>query len=181
MCICCRKLSAKAGKVRCVECVKAITKQGIVNGWINLFNLYLNMRGKCAVCGNTDLRVLIIKHIEYYNHHIGDNGRMSNKRKLKARQRANTRAEILQGYRAGNYLLLCCNCNKLEAQKQVRSEPYIQQALIELDRLNINNNIECTSENNQNVLQVIQLNIVICMLYLFILFCLYHCGTSSVL
>jgi hypothetical protein len=82
------------------------------------------------------------------------------------------RAEILQVYRADKYLLLCCICNKLEAQKQVRSEPYIQQALTKLDRLNLNNSIENTYENNHDVLQMIQLNIVICLLYLFIFFIL---------
>jgi hypothetical protein len=54
-------------------------------------------------------------------------------------------------------------------------------ALIQLDRLNINNCVRDTSENNQNVLQIIQLNIVTCILYLFILFYFYRYTKFDVL
>jgi hypothetical protein len=283
-CISCSNI-AKPGKVRCEACTKRTASGGSVVGWINKFHLYLKMGGKCAMCGNLNLRVLVIDHVQYYNHHIANNGKIWNTLMLRMRQSSIKRAEILQGYKEGKYQLLCpncnrlkelkrtgcfpyirlagmgeyyssdqrsyswfnkftflnqiggrcfkcgindlavleihhiqlfhhsknekewesirvklrrnktyrcmilqgvkegkysilcCNCNKLEAQKQVRSEPYIQQALIQLDRLN---SVRDTSENNQNVLQIIQLNIVICILYLFVLFCFYHCAKDSI-
>ena len=89
---------------------------------------------------------------------------------------------ILQGVKEGKYSLLCCNCNKLEAQKQVRSEPYIQQALIKLNKLNTNNNVEDAFVNNHHsIWQIIILNIVVCLMYLFILVWFYHCAKFDVL
>jgi hypothetical protein len=288
-CIYCHKLSAKAGKVRCEACTESAASRGSVIGWINKFHLYLKMGGKCVMCGNLNLRVLVIDHVQYYNHHIANNGKIWNTLMLRMRQSSIKRTEILQGYQEGKYQLLCpncnrlkelkrtgcnpyiqlavmgkynsgdqrsyswfnkftflnqiggscfncgindlavleihhielfhhsknekewesirvklrrnktyrsmilqgikegkysilcCNCNKIEAQKQVRSEPYIQHALIQLDRLNINNCVRDTSENNQNVLQIIQLNIVTCILYLFILFYFYRYTKFDVL
>jgi hypothetical protein len=287
-CISCSN-QAKARKVRCETCTESAASRGSIIGWINKFHLYLKMGGKCAMCGNLNLRVLVIDHVQYYNHHIANNGKIWNTFMLRMRQSSIKRTEILQGYKEGKYQLLCpncnrlkelkrtgcnpyiqlavmgkyysgdqrsyswfnkftflnqiggscfncgindlavleihhvelfshsknekewesirvklrrnktyrsmilqgikegkysilcCNCNKIEAQKQVRSEPYIQQALIQLDRLNINNCVRDTSENNQDVLQIIQLNIVTCILYLFILFCFYRYTKFDVL
>jgi hypothetical protein len=291
LCIRCSKNPTLNGKVRCQDCSGIVTKQGMVTGWMNLFNLYLAMGGKCSGCGNEDLQVLVIDHIQYYNHHKEDNGKIWNKLKLSSRQSAKkrleilqgykegkyqllcancnrlkelkrigcdphiqdalydkysgswnqrtygwinkfnllkdmgrrcskcgvselaaleihhtelfhhsknglkwkkiqtrlrrnngVRVEILQGYRAGKYLLLCCNCNRLESHKQVRSEPYIQQALIKLNKLNTNNSVENTFENSHDsIWQIIILNIVVCLMYLFILVWFYRYTKFDVL
>jgi hypothetical protein len=83
-CISCNN-HAKPGKVRCEHCTQKALRRGAIIGWINKFNLYLEMGGKCMMCGNTDLRVLVIDHVQYYNHHAGENGRVWNKLMLQVR------------------------------------------------------------------------------------------------
>jgi hypothetical protein len=146
-------------------------------GWSNKFNLLKDMGGRCSRCGIGDLAVLEIHHVELFHH--SKNGKEWKFIQVKIRRNKTYRLMILQGFKEGKYSLLCCNCNKLDAQKQGRSGPYIQQALIQLDRLNINNGVEDICKNNRSILQIIQLNIVVSLLYLFMLFCLfYHCGSG---
>jgi hypothetical protein len=128
ICINCGRLPAKS-RVRCEDCAKIVIRQGVIFGWINLFGLYLKMGGKCKECQNGDLRILVIDHVQYYNHHKGNNGKMWNKQKLRARQSAKVRTEILQEYKEGKLQLLCANCNRLKELKRIGCEPYIQDAL----------------------------------------------------
>src|SRR2546423_6493496 len=113
-------------------------------GWINKFNLLNDMGGRCSKCGVSELAALEIHHIELFHH--SKNGLKWKKIQTRLRRNNSIREEILQGFRAGKYLLLCCNCNRLESHKQVRSEPYIKQALIKLNKLNTDNSLENTFE-----------------------------------
>jgi hypothetical protein len=65
-----------------VRCTKRASSTGLVIGYCHKFNLYLEMGGKCTMCGNSDLQVLVIDHVQYYNHHTGDNGNVWNNRSV---------------------------------------------------------------------------------------------------
>jgi hypothetical protein len=117
------------GRVRCEGCTKSVAKSQSVLGWMNKFSLYLEMGGKCVACGNHDLRILVIDHVHYYNHHTGDNGKIWNKLMLNSKQSTRVRSEVLQGYKEGKYQLLCSNCNRLKELKRIGCDPYIKLAL----------------------------------------------------
>jgi hypothetical protein len=131
-------------------------------GWLNKFNLLEQMGGCCFDCGIHNLAVLEIHHAELFHHNI--NQKEWESIRVKLRKNKSIRAEVLSGYKQGKYFLLCCNCNKRDAQRQIGSEPLLQQALARLDRSDIKNEEEKNlTVDNYNLLQIILLNIIFLM------------------
>jgi hypothetical protein len=115
------------------------------------------MGGCCFDCGVRELAALEIHHSELFHHSIYQKEWESIRVRL--RRNKNLRGEILSGYKHGKYFLLCCNCNKRDAQKQIGSEPFIQEALARLDR-GITNGEGNITVDNYNLLQIILVNII---------------------
>lgn len=134
ICIICGKRDiAPNSKKRCLECVERMNRTQNRWSWIGRITVLMKLGGKCAWCGNTDLRVLEIDHVQSYHHRKRGLDWLKFSHKLKVNESA--RQELYRQFEKGEVQILCRNCQKIKSFNEMKCQPAFDEALACIGKL----------------------------------------------